>query len=110
MAMESIQALGIGIVGFALIIGVGAVVLQKFGDSVASCTSGFTYNSSAENCYNSTNSSDTASAAGTAYTNTVYLEGQLGSTGLAGWVPAIIAISVGMLFLGYFLMRGNKRV
>ncbi len=82
MAMDTLQALGMGIIGFAIIIGVGAVVLEKFGNAVG----------------------------GTANTTTVYLNTQLGSAGLAGWVPAIIAISVGMLFLGYFLTRGGKRV
>ena len=82
MAMDTLQALGYGIIGFAIIIGVGSVVLEKFGNAVG----------------------------GTANTTVDYLNTQLGSSGLAGWTPAIIAISVGMLFLGMFLLRRGRRV
>lgn len=76
-----LQALGLGIIVFAIIIGVGSVVLFNFGNATG----------------------------GTANTNVQYLLGQLGQSGLAGWTPAIIAISVGLLFLGAFLFRGGKR-
>jgi len=82
MANDTLQALGLGIIGFAIIIGVGVVVLEKFGDSVG----------------------------GTANETVTYLNTQLGSSGLAGWVPAIIAITIGMLFLGYFLTKRGRRV
>ena len=105
-----LQALGLGIIVFAIIIGVGSVVLYNFAGSVASCgvfDSGTgVYNITTDLCSNGT---DTASATGTAYTNVGYLNGQLGSGGLAGWTPAIIAISVGLLFLGAFLFRGGKK-
>jgi len=79
---DNLTNLGYGIITFAIIIGVGTVVLQKFGDAVG----------------------------GTANTTVAYLNTQLGSTGLAGWTPAIIALSVGMLFLGVFLTRGGRKV
>ena len=79
---DNLSALGYGLVTFANIIGVGTVVLQKFGDSVG----------------------------GTANTTVSYLNTQLGTSGLAGWTPAIIALSVGMLFLGIFLTRGGRKV
>ena len=79
---DNLSSLGYGLVTFAIIIGVGTVVLTKFGDSVG----------------------------GTANTTVQYLNGQLGSSGLAGWTPAIIALSVGMLFLGVFLARGGRRI
>ena len=79
---DNLTNLGYGIITFAIIIGVGTVVLQKFGDAVG----------------------------GTANTTVAYLNTQLGSSGLAGWTPAIIALSVGMLFLGVFLTRGGRRV
>jgi hypothetical protein len=78
---NDLQGLGLGLVFFALIIGVGSVVLFNFGNA----------------------------AGGTANTNVQYLLGQLGSSGLAGWTPAIIAISIGMLFIGGFLMKGGKK-
>ena len=48
---------------------------------------------------------------GTANTTVQYLLTQLGTTGLAGWAPAIIAVSVGMLLLGMFMVGkgGNGR-
>ena len=79
---DNLSGLGYGIITFAIIIGVGTVVLQKFGDAVG----------------------------GTANTTVSYLNTQLGSTGLAGWTPAIIALSVGMLFLGVFMTKGGRRV
>jgi len=79
---DNLTNLGYGIITFAIIIGVGTVVLQKFGDAVG----------------------------GTANTTVAYLNTQLGSSGLAGWTPAIIALSVGMLFLGVFLTRGGRKV
>lgn len=79
---NNLQALGIGIIGFAIIIGIGSVVLSKFGDTVG----------------------------GTSNTTVQYLNTQLGTTGLAGWTPAIIAMAIGMLFLGMFLIgKGQGR-
>ena len=79
---DQLIGLGYGLVVFAVIIGVGSVILFNFGSAVG----------------------------GTANTNTQYLLGQLGQSGLAGWTPAIIAISVGLLFLGAFMInKGGKR-
>ena len=79
---ENLQALGWGLVGFAIVIGIGSVVLDKFGNAVG----------------------------GTANTTIQYLLTQLGSSGLAGWTPAIIAISVGMLIMGAFMIgKGGRR-
>lgn len=80
---NNLQALGLGLVGFALIIGIGVVVLNEFGDSVG----------------------------GQANTTVQYLITELGSDGLAGWTPAIVALSVGMLFLGALFIgfgRGKR--
>jgi len=78
---NDLVALGYGIIIFAVIIGVGSVILFNFGNATG----------------------------GTANTNVQYLLGQLGSSGLAGWTPAIIAISVGLLFLGAFLSKEGMR-
>lgn len=79
---NSIIELGYGLIVFAILLGVGSVVLYNFGNS----------------------------AGGTANTNVQYVLGQLGQSGLAGWTPAIIAISVGLLFLGFFAVgKGKKR-
>ena len=105
--------LGYGLVLFAIIIGVGSVILYNFGGAVGSCptaTCGATasWNSTDGTCWNAT--ATCGSPEGTAYDNSFYLLGQLGESGLAGWTPAIIAISVGILFLGAFLIgnKGNK--
>lgn len=79
---DKLTALGWGLVVFALIIGVGSIVLSEFSASQ-------TANSAAAN-------------------NTDYLLGQLGESGLAGWTPAVIAIFVGLLFVGAFAF-GTKR-
>lgn len=77
---DNLTGLGIGLVTFALVVGIGIVMLTKFGGTVG----------------------------GDAGTNLNYLAGQLGQGGLAGWTPAIIAFSVGMLFLGAFLIGKGK--
>ncbi len=80
---DELTGLGYGLVVFAIIIGVGSIILYNFGNAVG----------------------------GEANTTTQYLLGQLGQSGLAGWTPAIIAISVGMLFLGAFMVnKGNSRI
>ena len=78
---DNLTNLGWGIVTFAIIIGVGTVVLSKFGNAVG----------------------------GTANTTVQYLNTQLGTSGLAGWAPALIAFAVGMLFLGAFMVGGKGR-
>ena len=105
-----ITSLGYGLVVFAIIIGVGTIVLYNFGGA-AGCPNGYSWNGTAGTCENPTNSSNSTSPSGAAYSNTNYLLTQLGSSGLAGWTPAIIAISVGLLFLGAFLVNsaGKKK-
>lgn len=72
-----LTALGYGIVVFAVIIIIGVVVISRFGNAVKEANA-----------------------------TAVYLVGQLGQSGLAGWTPAIIALSIGILFLGLFLSGG----
>ena len=98
--------LGYGLIVFAIIVGVGSIVLYEFGGAVGCNNALFpTWNSSATMCQNASGSQTAPSSA--AYTNTDYLLTELGSGGLAGWTPAIIAISVGLLFLGSFMIRGK---
>jgi len=78
---DNLVGLGYGLVSFAIVIGVGSIVLTKFGDAVG----------------------------GTPNTTVQYLNTQLGTSGLAGWAPAIIAFAVGMLFLGAFLVRKGRK-
>jgi hypothetical protein len=104
---NDLTALGYGLVVFAIIIGVGTVVLYNFSSATANCPTAYsTYNATSELCQNATGSTVNPSQA---TINSNYLTGQLGQTGLAGWTPAIIAISVGLLFLGAFLVRGGRK-
>jgi len=107
---DKLSTLGYGLVTFAIIIGVGTIVLTKFGGSLAECASGFEFNTTQNYCQNATNFSEYTDPTTTAWVNTNYLAGQLGTSGLAGWTPAIIALSVGMLFLGVFLTRSGRKV
>ena len=68
---NNLTALAMGIVIFAITIGVGVVVLDKFGNSIG----------------------------GDGNTTVQSLVTQLGSSGLAGWTAAIIALAVGLLFI-----------
>jgi predicted anti-sigma-YlaC factor YlaD len=77
---DNLSGLGYGLVSFAIILGVGSIILYNFGNAVG----------------------------GTANTTVQYLLTQLGTTGLAGWTPAIIAFSVGMLFLGAFFIKKGR--
>lgn len=79
---DQLSGLAYGLIIFAIIIGVGTIVLYNFGNTVG----------------------------GDANTTVQYLMGKLGSTsgGLASWTPAIVAIAVGLLFLGAFAF-GKKR-
>lgn len=79
--MEWLTGLAYGIGGFVLVTGVILVVLQKFATSVG---------------------------AGDANTAITYGIQQLGSSGMLGWLGAIIAIVIGVFFLQYF-MGGKGR-
>lgn len=106
---DNLTGLGYGIIVFAILIGVGSVVLYNFSGAVGNCNTatGHAWNATSGTCTNSSGSSETPT--GAAYDNGIYLLGQLGQSGLAGWTPAIIAISVGLLFLGAFLVNGGSK-
>ena len=102
--MDVLQGIGYGIVALAVLVVVGLVVLTKLGDSVASCATDYTYNVSQRKCLNATGEDPTDPTNG-AWVSQGYLSTQLGSSGLSGWVPAIIAVAIGALFLSYFMGR-----
>ena len=110
--MNVLQAIGYGIVGFAVIIVIGIVVITKLGDSVATCPAvNETYNITDRHCWDLLNGTKYQSGTPTdgGYVSGVYLSGQLGSSGLAGWIPAVIAVMIGGLFLAYFGGKKNKQ-
>lgn len=77
--IDVLTGVGYGIVGFAIIVVIGTVVIFRLGDATG----------------------------GSANTTAQYILEQLGSSGLAGWLPAVIAVVIGALFLSYFM--GKKR-
>ena len=107
---DNLTTLGYGLVVFAIIIGVGSVVLYNFGGAVGCENSLYPLWNGTDNiCYASNGSNAGGAPTSAAYTNTNYLLGQLGQSGLAGWTPAIIAISVGLLFLGAFMVNSGSK-
>ncbi|MDD4363461.1 MAG: hypothetical protein PHD33_04535 [Atribacterota bacterium] len=104
--MQVLQGIGYGIVALAVLVVVGLVVLTKLGDSTASCAADYTYDAATRKCLNATDG-DPTDPTNSAWTNSGYLSDQLGSSGLSGWVPAVIAVAIGALFLSYFM--GRKR-
>jgi len=105
---DNLTTLGYGLVLFAIVLGVGSVVMYNFAVTAANCASGSTYNASSSLC---TNASGTGVNPSQATQNMNYLTTNLGSTGggLASWTPAIIAVSVGFLFLAMFGFGGKGR-
>jgi hypothetical protein len=104
--MDVLQGIAYGIVGFAVLVVVGLVVLTKLGDSVATCATDYTYNSTLQKCTNATGG-DPTDPSNSAWSTSGYISGELGESGLSGWIPAIIAVAVGALFLSYFM--GKRR-
>ena len=102
--MNVLQAIGFGIVGFAVIVIIGLVVITKLGDSMAECNQGnyTVYNTTDRLCHNVTNVGNTSTPTGDSWVAGNYLNTQLGSSGLSGWIPAVIAVAIGGLFLAYF--------
>ena len=108
--MNALIGLGLGIVIFALIVGVGVVVLQNFGDAVATCSGAvgtWYYNATAQKCSNGTFAVN-KDPADTGWNTQQTMIGYL-SSNLITWVPAIIALGVGLLFIGALMNRqGGK--
>lgn len=76
--MNLLIGLGIGLVVLGFIIMTGLIVLQEFEN-----TSGD---------IQVTNTSD-------------FIQEELGNEGIVGWIPAVVAISIGVIFIGLFLGR-----
>jgi len=77
---SALTSVGWSLVTFGIVIGLGVVVLDRFGQTTG----------------------------GTANTTIQYVITQMGSTGLAGWIPVIIVVTIAGLIFAYFGMRGNK--
>ena len=124
---DNLSGLAYGIVTFAIVAGIGFVVISKFGTAQLTCPedksgTNWDINSTATGvldnhyCYNAsgfkagtTNVTSAQDQYG-ANATTGYLNMQLGSEGLVGYTPAVIALAIGMLFLGAFLGKGKRAV
>lgn len=108
MAINQLTAIGWGLTVFAVIIAVGIFMLQKFADQVVVCSNiggaAATWNVSSQLCQNATGS--TAAGAGSAFSTLGSVQGYMGSSGLAGWIPLIIVVLVAGLILALF---GGKK-
>lgn len=83
---QNLTGLGWTIVSFTILVVVGLVVVGQLGAGVASTSP-------------------------VANSTAVTMQGYLGTSsgGLASWTPAIIAITIGVLFLGMFGFGGRKK-
>ena len=79
--MNALIALGLGIIVFALIVATGLVVLSNFG---------------------------TAVGAGTANNSIATIMGYM-QNNLITWIPAVIALGIGMLFIGALMGKKGGR-
>jgi len=109
---NQLTGLGLGLVIFAMIVGVGSIVLQQFNTSMACLDAEYKYyNASSGDCMNSTTDNYTATDAGDAGDTIFYMQGKIGegSGGLASWTPAVIALSVGLLFIGALMIKKGRQ-
>jgi hypothetical protein len=109
--MNALIALGLGIIVFALIVATGLVIMSGFGKATASCPTGYTYNANSSGttftydrcCLASTPSCNTVGTNSTpASQSTQSLTTMTGyvQSNLVTWIPAIIALGIGLLFIG----------
>ena len=82
--IDALTGLGYGIIALAVMIGVGMVVLAQLGNTVG----------------------------GTPNTTIQTIIGYLGtgSGGLASWIPVVIVLVIGLLFLGAFMARKGTKL
>ena len=114
--MNALIALGLGIIVFALIVATGLIVMNQFGVAVANCPTGYAYNTNGSTTFTDNNccltGGTTCSTAGNftgESTATANLQTMMGymQNNLVTWIPAIIALGIGLLFIGA-LMGKNK--
>jgi hypothetical protein len=115
---NTLAAMTLGIVVFAVLAVVGIVILGNLGTATAGCADApfsggtpYLYNSSSGLCYNATGI--TLSPPNQAGTTSYYLATQIGNGtgGLASYAPALIAVGVGAIFIGLLagFMSGRNR-
>jgi len=106
--VSQLGAIAFGIVGLVIIVGLGIVVLTNLGNTTAICAEDYTFDTTTQYCLNASGG-DPTTATGSAYSGLAYGVTQLGSTGLLSWLPAVIALIVGVFFLAYFAGRKSSK-
>ena len=115
--MNALIALGLGIIVFALIVATGLVVMANFGSATAECATGYVYNTNGSDTFTDNNccltgGTDCSSAgnytsASTATTTMETMQTYMQSN-LVTWIPAIIALGIGLLFIGALMGKRNQ--
>jgi hypothetical protein len=119
--INALTGLGYGIIGFAVLIGIGIVILGSLGTAVAGCATGFSYQTNGTKLYTTglccNNTADVCIAGhtnesanpSTATQNLNTINNTYLGTNLVSWIPVIIVLVIGMLFLGAFLTKKGKK-
>jgi hypothetical protein len=111
-AMNSLQQFILGIVGVAIVLAVGLIVLTELqsaaNDPTKYCSSTYTYNASANNCYLTANASQpTVDITRTqAYTSTGTIVEKMAQ--IPTWVGIVIVVALAFIVLGFFYLRGQN--
>lgn len=109
--IDNLQVVGYGIIALAVLLGIGITVLGQLATTVASCPATIgggtaTYNTTSQTCMNTSGSAVNPSTA-TQTINTI--NGTYIGTNLVAWIPVVIVLIIGMLFLGVFMVRKGQQ-
>lgn len=108
---DNLISVGVGAVIFIVVVAVGLVVTDKFAGS--QCQGNYNYYNETSNvCQNgSTANAPTNTSTPSEVSTVVTLKGYLGTSsgGLGAWTPAVIALVIGVLFIGAIMsLRGKQ--
>ena len=116
--MNALIALGLGIIVFALIVATGLVVMANFASAVAECPTGYAWNTNGSSTFADdtcclTGGTDCSSAgnytgASQGSQNLITMSGYM-QNNLVTWIPAIIALGVGLLFIGALMSKKGQK-
>jgi hypothetical protein len=113
--INQLSPLALGVVVFAITVAAGLVILNEFGSSMLSCppdssaNGSWVRNTSADQCYENWNKTNTTTILDPSGSNSTmgYLNGKLGTSGLAGWTGAVIALVIGLIFI--YSLSGKRK-
>ena len=105
-----LQVIAFSLIALAVLVGIGMIILGHLAETqencatLASCGAAAVYNTTTDTCSNATSATcGDPSTSGWAAVD--YGRDQLSSTGLLSWLPAVIALIIGIFFLTYFMGR-----